>query len=69
MTADRKQALEHSGSPLNVTFGGLGHCVANQSSTAYHSLPVQFLLAQFIGAKALQKQSVESWVQPIEEEW
>jgi hypothetical protein len=29
---------------------------------------VQFLLAQFIGAKALQKQSIDSWVQPMEDE-
>jgi hypothetical protein len=69
MIADLKQALEHSGSPLSVTFGGLGHFVANQSSMAYQSLPVQFLLAQLMGAKALQKQSFVSWVQPIAEEW
>jgi hypothetical protein len=68
MIADLMQALEHSGSPLSVTFGGLGHCVANQSSMVYQLLPVQFVLAQFIGASALQKQSCVSWVQPIEDE-
>lgn len=69
MMAERKQALEHSGSPLSVTFGGFGHCVANQSSMASQSSPVQFLLAQFMGARASQKQEVVSWVQPIDEEW
>jgi hypothetical protein len=55
--AARMHAREHSGSWLNVTFAGSGHCVANQSSTPYQSLPVQLLLAQPMGSSALQKQS------------
>lgn len=40
-----------------------------QSSRAYQSVPVQFERAQFIGARALQKQILVKRVQPMLDAW